>query len=43
MQPVFAQHWAALHERMDFLPSDGHWNSVAHWLAAQQVAPLLSH
>lgn len=43
MQPVFAQHWAALHERMDFLPIDAHWNSVAHWLAARQVAPLLSH
>jgi hypothetical protein len=43
MQPVFAQHWAALHERMDFLPNDGHWNSVAHRLAAQQVAPLLAH
>jgi hypothetical protein len=42
MQPVFVQHWAALHERMDFLPSDGHWNSVAHRLAAQQVAPLLA-
>jgi hypothetical protein len=43
MQPVFVQHWAALHERMDFLPADGHWNSVAHQLAAQQVSPLLAH
>lgn len=42
MQPVFERHWAALHERLDFLPSDGHWNSVAHRLAARQVAPLLS-
>jgi hypothetical protein len=43
MQPVFAQYWATVHERMDFLPGDGHWNSVAHRLAAQQVAPLLAH
>jgi hypothetical protein len=42
MQLVFAQHWAAVHERMDFLPSDAHWNRVAHWLAAHQVAPLLA-
>lgn len=42
MQPVFVKHWAAVHERMDFLPNDGHWNSVAHRLAAEQVAPLLA-
>ncbi|CDG84619.1 hypothetical protein GJA_4009 [Janthinobacterium agaricidamnosum NBRC 102515 = DSM 9628] len=41
MQPVFAAHWAARQERMDFLPMDGHWNPVAHALAAQQVLPLL--
>ncbi|KAB8054435.1 hypothetical protein GCN74_24765 [Janthinobacterium sp. FT14W] len=42
MQPVFAQHWALRRERMDFLPMDGHWNKVAHALAAQQVLPLLA-
>lgn len=41
MQPVFAQHWASRRERMDFLPMDGHWNKVAHRLAAQQILPLL--
>jgi hypothetical protein len=41
MQPVFAQHWALRRERMDFLPMDGHWNKVAHRLAAQQILPLL--
>ncbi|NHQ90921.1 hypothetical protein [Janthinobacterium lividum] len=42
MQPVFAQHWALRRERMDFLPMDGHWNKVAHGLAAQQILPLLN-
>ena len=42
MQPVFAQHWAVRRERMDFLPMDGHWNKVAHGLAAQQLLPLLA-
>lgn len=41
MQPVFAQHWATYRERMDFLPMDGHWNRVAHRLAAEQVLPLV--
>ncbi|GJJ04877.1 hypothetical protein RugamoR64_54150 [Duganella rhizosphaerae] len=41
LQPVFSQHWNVLHERLDFLPMDGHWNQVAHQLAAQQVLPLL--
>ncbi|MCL6482606.1 MAG: hypothetical protein I4O49_00270 [Janthinobacterium lividum] len=42
MQPVFARHWALRRERMDFLPMDGHWNKVAHGLAAQQLLPLLA-
>lgn len=41
MAPVFEQHWRTRRERMDFLPMDGHWNSVAHRLAAQQLLPLL--
>ncbi|WP_141213360.1 hypothetical protein [Janthinobacterium sp. PC23-8] len=41
MQPVFARHWAVQRERLDFLPMDGHWNKVAHGLAAQQLLPLL--
>lgn len=41
MQPVFARHWAAQRERLDFAPMDGHWNKVAHGLAAQQLLPLL--
>lgn len=41
-QPVFSRHWAALHERVDFLPMDGHWNAVAHQLVAQQLLPLLA-
>ncbi|WGG49130.1 alginate O-acetyltransferase AlgX-related protein [Rugamonas sp. DEMB1] len=41
MAPVFEQHWRARRERMDFLPMDGHWNSVAHRLAARQLLPLM--
>jgi hypothetical protein len=42
MQPAFSQHWGSVHERVDFLPMDGHWNGVAHRLAAQQLLPLLA-
>jgi hypothetical protein len=40
MQPVFERHWMDHHERMDYLPVDGHWNPVAHQLAARE---LLKH
>ena len=42
MQPVFKRHWDQKHERMDFLPSDGHWNPVAHKLAADEIMNLLN-
>jgi len=41
MQPVFERDWALRRERLDFLPMDGHWNAVAHRLAAEQLLPLL--
>ena len=41
-RPVFRQRWLAAHERFDYLPEDGHWNALAHRLAAQQVLPLLA-
>lgn len=41
MQPVFEEHWRQRGERLDFLPMDGHWNKVAHGLAALQVMPAL--
>lgn len=41
MNPEFQRHWNTVHERMDFLPMDGHWNSVAHDLAARRIVPLL--
>ncbi len=41
MHPVFEQHWKTRHERMDFLPMDGHWNPVGHQLAAQEVLKRL--
>ncbi|WEF35688.1 hypothetical protein [Pseudoduganella chitinolytica] len=42
MQPVFEQHWRTYRERLDFLPMDGHWNRVAHALAAARVLPLVT-
>ncbi|WP_165390757.1 alginate O-acetyltransferase AlgX-related protein [Pseudoduganella lutea] len=41
MQPVFEQHWRNYHERMDFLPTDGHWNKVGHKLAADALLEQL--
>lgn len=41
MQPIFAQHWSTHQERMDFLPMDGHWNPVAHRLAAEAILKQL--
>lgn len=37
MQPIFEHDWATHRERLDFLPMDGHWNGVAHRLAAEQL------
>jgi hypothetical protein len=41
MQPDFQHDWDQKHERMDFLPMDGHWNPVAHRLAADKIMRLL--
>lgn len=41
MQPVFASHWDRYRERMDWLPMDGHWNSVGHRLAADEVLKVI--
>ncbi len=40
LQTVFEGHWMQRRERMDYLPADGHWNPLAHQLAA---AELLKH
>lgn len=42
MQPVFERDWALHRERLDFLPMDGHWNAIAHRLAAEQLLPMLT-
>ena len=42
MQPIFERDWEQKRERMDFLPMDGHWNPVAHKLAADAVINLLN-
>jgi hypothetical protein len=41
MDPVFRQFYAATGQRLDYYPTDGHWNGTAHGLAAQQVAALI--
>jgi len=43
MQPIFERHWNTYHERMDFLPIDGHWNPVAHRLAAEAILTQLNN
>ena len=40
-QPLFQRHWQTKAERLDFLPADGHWNPVAHRLAAQEIMARL--
>ena len=41
LQPAFAEHWQQRRERLDFEPLDGHWNRVAHAIAAQRILPLV--
>lgn len=41
MQPIFERHWLAHREQFDYLPADGHWNTVAHKLAADALLPGL--
>ncbi len=41
MQPIFSRHWLAYREQFDYLPADGHWNTVAHKLAADALLPQL--
>jgi len=41
MQPIFERHWSAHREQFDYLPADGHWNTVAHKLAADALLPRL--
>ena len=37
MDPKFFAHWRAHKQRFDYSPRDGHWNSLAHGLAAEAV------
>ncbi len=41
MEPIQMAHWRTYHERMDFLPVDGHWNQVSHRLAAEAILKKL--
>lgn len=40
MQDVFSSHYAAHAERFEF-PDDGHWNALAHQLAAMAISERL--
>jgi hypothetical protein len=42
MDPVFRAHYAQTGEHFDYLPADGHWNGVAHVLAAREVASYIN-
>ena len=37
LDPVFSAHWQQYRQRLDWLPIDGHWNAIAHALAAAEV------
>jgi hypothetical protein len=41
MKPIFERHWSAYRQQFDYLPADGHWNTVAHKLAAEALLPVL--
>lgn len=40
--PLFAEHYKKNHQRFDFTPTDRHWNGLAHHLAADAAARILS-
>lgn len=41
LQAPFAEHWRQRRERLDFEPMDGHWNQLAHAIAARQIVSLM--
>jgi len=41
LEPIFKRHWLAHREEFDYLPADGHWNAVAHQLAADALVTRL--
>jgi hypothetical protein len=43
MEPVFRTHFLKTGEHFDYLPVDGHWNGVAHRLAAKEVARYINN
>ena len=40
--PIFHEYYASTHQRLDFLPQDGHWNPTAHRLMAHAVAEVIN-
>lgn len=40
LHPIFAAHWALNRQRFNFA-SDGHWNELGHWVAAQAIASFI--
>jgi hypothetical protein len=42
MEPIFRTHYLETGEHFDYLPVDGHWNGVAHRLAAKEVARYIN-
>jgi len=42
LEGVFRTHYLETGERFDYLPIDGHWNGVAHRLAAEEVARYIN-
>jgi hypothetical protein len=42
METVFRKHFLETGDHFDYLPVDGHWNGVAHRMAAQEVARYIN-
>lgn len=41
-QALFAAYYQSTHKKLDFMPTDFHWNAKAHQLVADLVYPILT-
>ena len=41
-QALFAAYYQSTHKKLDFMPTDFHWNAKAHQLVADLIYPILT-
>ena len=41
-KPIFSAHYRTHHQKFDYLPTDRHWNGLAHRVVAGEVFKILS-